>query len=80
MIKEEKQPVDVMEQPIVFMACISFFCFLLLLFNSVFIKNNYPFIYPFCLFVKTNRGRFMLCVFFSLLICAKKFVWLVKAL
>jgi len=29
MIKEEKQPVDVTEQPIVFMACISFSVFCL---------------------------------------------------
>jgi len=39
MIKEEKQLVDVMEQPIVFMACINFFCFLLLLFNSVLLRK-----------------------------------------
>jgi len=39
MIKKEKQPVDVTEQPIVFMACISFSCFLLLLLNSVLLRT-----------------------------------------
>ena len=59
MTKEEKQPVDITEQPIVFGV---------VLFSAsaplfYFIKKNYLYISSFSLFVKTNRGRFMLCCF-----------------
>jgi len=40
MIKEEKQPVDVTEQPIVFMACISFFLFFCICFLILFYQEQ----------------------------------------
>jgi len=69
MMNEEKQPVDVSKQPIVFSSCISFFFFLLLLFNYDVFKTIILFISSLFLFVKIKRGRYMLClisVFFFL--------------
>ena len=73
MSEEEKQPVDVSKQPIVFFMVVSvslIFCFCLFKYDVL--RTNIFFISSFCLFVKTNRGRF-LCVFG--LFSAKQFVW-----
>jgi len=64
MNEEEKQPIDISKQPIVFGVCISFSCFLLLLFNFDVLRTIICFISSFCLFVKTDRGRFMLYLVF----------------
>jgi len=73
MMNEEKQPVDVLKQPIVFVGYISFSFLLLLLFNSDVIKTIIFFISSLCLFVKTNRGRYMLCLKFLFFFSAKQF-------
>ena len=59
----EKQSVDVSKQPIVFYGCIRFsifFCFCC--FKSDVLRTFIFFISSFYLFVKTNRGRCMLCL------------------
>ena len=66
MMNEEKQPVDVSKQPIVFggifvFKFFLFFCFYY--FNSDVIKTISCFIFYLCLFVKTNRGRYIYAVF-----------------
>jgi len=71
MMNEEKQPFDVSKQPIVFSGYISFLCFCFCCLILMYSKQFSFFISSFCLFVKTNRGRFMMC--FSLLISAKQF-------
>jgi len=50
MTNEEKQPVDVSKQPIVFGGCISFSFLLLLMFNYDVIKTIILFISSLCLF------------------------------
>jgi len=62
---KKKQPVDVSKQPIVFVGYISFSFLLLLLFNSDVFKTIILFISSLCLFLKTNRGRYMLYLNFS---------------
>ena len=75
MNEEEKQPVDISKQPIVFGVCISFSCFLLLFFKSDVLRTIiFSYLFFFCLFLKTNRGRFMLCLVFIINFC-KTVVW-----
>jgi len=74
MNEEEREPVDISKQPIDFWCLYQFVCFMLLLFNSDVLRTIIFFISSFCLFVKTNRGRFMLCLVFVINFC-KTVVW-----
>jgi len=62
MMNEEKQPVDVSEQSIVFSGYIWFLKILFLFAVAALIKIIFCFISSLCLFVKTNRGRYICCV------------------
>jgi len=78
MMNEEKQSVEVSKQPIVFVGYISFSFLMLLLFYSDVIKTIILFISSLCLFVKTNRGRYMLCLI--LVFIFYKTVWMSETL
>ena len=81
MMNEEKQPFDVAKQPIVYSGCISFSFLCFCCFKSDVLRTIILFISSFCLFVKTNRGRYMLCLFkvFKFSFSAKT-VWMSETL
>ena len=66
---KRKQPVDVSKQLIVFGGCISFSIFCFCCFKSDVLRTIIFFITSFCLFVKTNRGKCMLCLVSVFIFC-----------